>query len=445
MLAKDSQELSGVAFITPEIVPSTTGQISVVGIGLDGAVGLNAAALGCLQSAVAIAGSPAQLQLLAEQDLPARHIVLGKDLAAWIDAIRAASMDGPVTVLASGDPLFYGIGRMLLEHFDREAIAFHPHISCVQLAFARLGIPWQDATIVSVHGRAPDTLETAIRQGKSPIAALTDRDWSPVAIAQAVRELKPPVDYRLWVCSALGSAAEKITEIDLQATEDDRFSEPNVVILQTQKRPVNTQNLPLFGIPDTEFCTFSDRPGLLTKQEVRMLSLGLLQLQPGATVWDIGAGTGSIAVEIARLVPDGSVCAIERTAAGLALIRENANRFGISNLKAIAGSAPEALNNLPDPHRIVLGGGGAKITEILNTCAAKLRPGGVLVAHFATLEACATARSLLVGLGWSVQLLQVNLARSSSLPTRTGVPATRFVPLNPVTLLQAVEPNGKVQ
>ncbi|MEO0949108.1 MAG: precorrin-6Y C5,15-methyltransferase (decarboxylating) subunit CbiT, partial [Cyanobacteria bacterium J06641_5] len=265
-------------------------------------------------------------------------------------------------------------------------------------------------------------------------------------IAQAVRELKPPVGYRLWVCSALGSVAETVTEIDLQAKENERFSEPNVVVLQAQKRLASTKQLPLFGIPDAEFHTFVDRPGLLTKQEVRMLSLGLLQLQPGAIVWDIGAGTGSISVEIARLVPSGKIYAIERTAAGLALIRENINRFEVSNLEAIAGSAPEALESLPDPHRIVIGGGGAKkIVEILQTCTARLRPGGVLVAHFATLETCTMARSLLAQLGWAVQLLQVNLARSSPLPTRVGTPATRFVPLNPVTLLQAVEPNGRIQ
>ena len=429
--------------IAPVMSPSPS-KIHVVGIGLDGVAGLSATVRSCLIEVAAIAGSPAQLQLVAElvEKSAPQQIVLGRDVEAWLETIRIASKRGPVAVLASGDPLFYGIGRVLLEHFDRDAIAFYPQIACVQLAFARLGIPWQEATIVSVHGRAPDKLEAAIRQGKSPIAVLTDRDWTPAAIARAIRELRSPVVYRLWVCSALGSAAEAVTEVDLQAQEEERFPEPNVAILQAQARLVTPERLPLFGIADAEFCTFADRPGLLTKQEVRVLSLGLLQLQPGAIVWDVGAGTGSISIEIARLIPPGKVYAIERTAAGLALIRKNRDRFGIGNLEAIGKAAPEAFAGLPDPDRIVLGGGGANIAEILQACTARLQVGGVLVAHFATLEACASARSCLAELGWPMQLLQVNLARSSPLPTRTGTPATRFVPLNPVTLLQAIKPDG---
>ena len=418
--------------------------VSVVGIGLDGIVGLGASARQCLQAATAIAGSDAQLQLVA--DLPARKIALGSDLSVWLRAIQVAVPEGPVAVLASGDPLFYGIGRVLLEHFGRGAIAFYPHISCVQLAFARLGIPWQGATIVSVHGRGPDELETAIRQGKTPIAVLTDGDWTPAAVARLATALQPPISYRLWVCSALGAAAERIEEIDLAADptaiQDRPFLTPNVAILQGETRPIAADRLPLFGIPDAEFFTFADRPSLLTKQEIRSLSLGLLQLQPEATVWDIGAGTGAVSIEIARLIPAGTVYAIERTAAGLALIAKNCDRFGAGNVEIVGGSAPAALAELPDPSRIVVGGGGARIGEILQACASRLHPGGILVAHFATLEACTIAHSLTASWGWEVRLLQANIARSSPLPTRTGTVATRFTPLNPVVLMQAIKPNG---
>ncbi len=411
---------------------------SVVGIGLEGLEGLSPAARGCLEGAVAIAGSEAQLKLVS--GLAARQIPLGGDLATGLDIL--AEIAGPVAVLASGDPLFYGIGRVLVERFGPEAIAFYPHPSCVQLAFARLGIPWQNATIVSVHGRAPDELEAALRQGKSPVAVLTDRDWTPGAVARAARELQPPVRYRLWVCAALGAATESIEEVPLAAAEARTFPMPNVVILQAEPREVDRDRLPIFGIADREFCTFADRPGLLTKQEIRMLSLGLLQLHPQATVWDVGAGTGSLSVEMARLLPAGKVYAIERAAAGLALIAKNCDRFGVGNVEAVAGSAPAALARLPAPDRIVLGGGGARVGEILQACAPRLRPGGVLVAHFATLEACAAAKALLARWGWPLHLLQVNLARSSPLPVREGAAATRFVPLNPVTLLQAIKPDN---
>ncbi|MEM8502749.1 MAG: precorrin-6y C5,15-methyltransferase (decarboxylating) subunit CbiE [Cyanobacteria bacterium P01_D01_bin.1] len=408
--------------------------LHVIGLGLDGLDGLNPQARICLEQADVIGGSAAHLQTVTAH--PARKLAIGSNLAAWLDQVADSLQTQSVVVLASGDPLFFGIGRLLRERFDRQSLRFYPQVSSVQLAFNRLGIPWQSAIVVSVHGRQPNRLEQALKQGRSPLAVLTDPVHTPGEVARLIQDLRPPARYRLWVCSQLGSDQEQIQAVTIAKAVEATFSAPNVVVLEAEpSAPTFPQ--PLFGIADTDFHTFPDQPGLITKQEVRALSFSLLRLMPGITVWDVGAGTGAMAIELSRLVPDAQIYAVEKTAAGLALIQKNCHRFGSSRVHPIAGKAPEALGPLPDPDRVILGGGGKAIPEILSACCQRLRLGGVLVAHFATLETCVLAKQQLQKLGWTVQLLQVNLSRSATLATAE---TTRFVPLNPVMLLQASAP-----
>lgn len=406
--------------------------IHVLGMGFEGPAGLPPSARERLKQATVIAGSDRQLALIG--DHPAQKLVLGSDFHSWLAALKRVWQTQGVVVLTSGDPLFFGIGRLLVAHFPPEVLFFHPHVSAVQLAFSRLRLPWQDATVVSVHGRNPARLDEALRQGKSPIAILTDGVYTPGAIAQHIQHLRLPTSYRLWVCSELGSAQERVAGYSLAAASSQTFPSPNVVVLEREDCPPAT--LPLLGIADHAFHTFPDRPGLITKQEVRILSLGLLELAPKLTVWDIGAGTGSISVEIARLVPTVTIFAIEKTALGVSLIHQNCQRFQVQNVQVIEGTAPAALTDLPAPDRIVVGGGGRNIAAILEVCCQRLGPGGVLVGNFATLEACLMAQNTLRAKCWPVELLQVNLARSTAIPTGE-TPLTRFVPLNPVILLKA--------
>jgi precorrin-6Y C5,15-methyltransferase (decarboxylating) len=417
-----------------------THSLQVIGIGLDGWAGLSPDGRSLLESASLIAGSRSHLQQVAHLSTPT--LEMGSDIPAWLDRLEAALQHQSVVVLASGDPLFFGIGRLLVERFGRSPLRFYPHLSSVQFAFSRLGIPWQSATVVSVHGRQPDQLEQAIRQGKHPIAVLTDGVYSPGAIAQLIQDLRPPISYQLWVCSHLGGEQEQVQSVSLEAAQQCEFPQPNVVVLEKTQVALHPDQLPLIGIPDEAFITFPDQPGLLTKQEVRVLCLSLLQPIPDMTLWDVGAGTGSISVEVARLVPSAKIFAIEKTAIGITLIQQNGDRFSCSNIRPVYGAAPAALQDLPHPDRIVVGGGGADLVEILKVCGDRLQPGGILVANFATLEACATAQTLLRDWNWSVRLLQVNLARSTTLRTKQPQTpdATRFVPLNPVTLLQAIKP-----
>jgi precorrin-6Y C5,15-methyltransferase (decarboxylating) len=188
----------------------------------------------------------------------------------------------------------------------------------------------------------------------------------------------------------------------------------------------------MLGLADERFASFSDRPGLMTKREVRILVLGELALQPGQTVWDIGAGTGSVSIEIARLSGTSQVYAIEKTAIGTSLIEQNCRRLHVSNVVSIHGTAPDILQQLPAPNRIFIGGSGGNLSVILDTCNTRLANNGVVVLALATLEHLNTALSWLNSHQWNYRLLQVQLSRS--------VPVghlTRFTPLNPVTIVTA--------
>jgi len=401
--------------------------IHVVGIGLDGRDGLAASVQQVIEAAAILAGSDRHLSYFP--DHPAQRWSL-PGLAVALQSHLAQSHPARVVVLTSGDPLFFGLGRYLLQHLPAKALTFHPHVSAIQLAFSRIKLPWQDATLVSAHGRSLDRLEASLKAGASPIAVLTDDVNSPGAIARFIQDLSLPNDYQLWICENLGGTDERIRQLPLAATSSIEVSPLNVVILQRRETSPLPATLPLLGIPDSVFLSFRDRPGLMTKREVRIAILGELALQPGQVIWDIGAGTGSVSIEAARLVPDGQIWAIEKTPVGCELIRQNVTRFGADAVHVVAGRAPAALIDLPAPHRIFIGGSGGLLTPILEQCAPVLRPEGRIVLAIATLEHLAEVNQWLQHQPhWRGQYQQLAVSRSASVGA-----LTRWSPLNPVTL-----------
>ncbi|MEB3360215.1 MAG: precorrin-6y C5,15-methyltransferase (decarboxylating) subunit CbiE [Synechococcales bacterium] len=424
-------------------------QIHVVGVGLDGADGLAAAVRSLVQRAVVLVGSDRQLAYFPEvgatrlpiSDLAAVLAAAQQWMAADEERPQEGSQSPTMVILASGDPLFFGIGRLLLTHLEPEGLMFHPHPSSVQLAFSRVKVPWHDACVVSAHGRSLDDLVAVLKSGPDKVAVLTDGENTPQAIARLVIALDLPTPYRFWVCENLGGAAERVQEYsptDLAAQLPGAAAATlSVVILLRREgetlRP--TADLPLMGIADAEFASFRDRPGLMTKREVRLLVLGELALSPGQVVWDVGAGTGSVAVEVARLCPSSQIYAIEKRLAGLTLIQQNVQRFQLANVIPVQGSAPAILATLPAPNRVFVGGSGGHLPEILDTCAMAIAPQGVIVVALTTLEGLSAVTHWLTqrpetAAPWHARLLQVQLARS--LPVGN---LTRFQPLNPVTLV----------
>lgn len=416
--------------------------VHVVGIGLDGADGLMDSVRQMLSRATLLIGSDRHLSYFPNHR--AQRLLLG-DFTQAIKEIRHQLTAGSdcIVVLVTGDPLFFGLGRLLLAELPPDQLTFHPHLSSVQLAFNRIKVPWQDARVISAHGRSVDELIQALQQGVEKIAVLTDGTNTPSAIARLILALDLPSNYQFWVCENLGGEAERIQSWSFEEIQSQTFAPLNVVVLLRQfdsdgQSCLDLATLPTLGLPDHMFLTFSDRPGLMTKREVRLLVLGELALRAGQIIWDVGAGTGSVSIEIARLFPTSVVYSIEKTAAGTTLISQNCRRFQKENVISIHGSAPDVLHQLPVPDRIFIGGSGGKLSQILDACS-RLAPGGVLVLALATLEHLNTALGWLNEHGsWNYQLLQVQLSRS--------VPVgqlTRFDPLNPVTILTMTKPLSK--
>lgn len=403
--------------------------IHIIGIGLDGALGLTKQVREIVSNATLLIGSERHLSYFPNYS--AQRFILG-DFTQAINLIRS-SVEERIAILVTGDPLFFGLGRLLLLELPAENLTFHPHLSAVQLAFSAIKVPWQDACFVSIHGRSSEQLIQKMQQGVEKIAVLTDGVNTPKEIAQLFLSLDLPTNYKFWVCENLGGETEQVNCFSATELIKRTFAPLNVVVLlrQEEATELDPRKLPHFGISDRHFLGFSDRPGLMTKREIRVLVLGELALLSPQVVWDIGAGTGSVSIEIARLCPHSQVYAIEKTSVGYGLIAQNCRRFQVENVFAIQGAAPDILKNLPNPDRVFIGGSGGNLTEILNQCD-RISPQGVIVLAIATVEHLTIALSWLGDRAWNYQLLQVQLSRS--------VPVahlTRFSPLNPITIITA--------
>ena len=416
--------------------------ISVIGVGLDGANGLSAKINQIIEQADVLAGSDRHLGYFSQYQGKKIYFT---NLQKAISAIATfAARDISIVILTSGDPLFFGLGRLLLANFDAEQIQFYPHVSSIQLGFSKIKVPWQDACFVSVHGRNNDELIKLLKQGKEKIALLTDRNNNPAAIANLYLSLDLPINYSFYICENLDDVSEEVTHFafeelkQLSNLSKDDFADLNILILirEVQKDRLELDCLPLIGLPDSSFFSFPDRPSLITKKEIRLAILGELSLQPNQTVWDIGAGTGSVSIEIARLCPSSKIYAIEKTSMGSALITKNSRRFKVSNINNINGKAPEILFDLPNPERIFIGGSGGNITNILEVCQQKILSKGIIVMAFATIEHRYQAINWLSRNNWQYCLLQLQISRSIPLNH-----LTRFIPLNPITIITTVNCN----
>jgi len=354
--------------------------VQVIGTGMEPGV-LGHAARAALAQAELIMGAAAHLAAFPE--LTAEKRPYPSPMNGLWDVLRA-NAGRSIALLASGDPLFFGIGTTLLQHLLPEHLVFHPHVSSIQAAFARLGRPWHQAQFVSLHGRPLASLRAALQSNRL-YALLTDRDRSPLAIARVLVETGFG-ESDLWVAEELGSAKERFrhfraTELAEVATE---FSPLNVVILETRGPGGVLPEFP--GIPDPWFSTGAEPgKGLLSKREVRLTILSLLAPRAGEIGWDVGAGCGGVAVEWARWNPLGSVHAVEYHPERLEHLGINRERFGVvANLHIVSGRAPEALTDLPDPHAAFIGGSSGNLRDLLDVVWTRLRPGGRLVASAVT-------------------------------------------------------------
>jgi precorrin-6Y C5,15-methyltransferase (decarboxylating) len=425
--------------------------LAVIGTDAGGLAGLPAPSLALVRAAELLL---APQRLLAEltpwwrQEQAAGRIPAAKACPELLASDRPEQIFGPLeqalaagrpaVLLASGDPLWFGIGRLLLQRLGPERLRFHPAPSSLQLAFARIGRPWQDASWISLHGRDPEPLAARLQQRPSALAVLTDPSRGG---AEQVRRILAAsgleAAYTLWLCERLGHPAEQVQRLAPQTPLPADLDPLHLVLLIAEPPApvVDPAALPLFGLADGLYLQHPDRPGLMTKREVRIQLLAELELPERGVLWDIGAGVGSVGLEAQRLRPALAAWLVEQRGGGAGLIAANAERLGVTPAGVVEGRAPEALAALPDPDRVLLGGGGRERAAVLDAVLERLRPGGVVVIPLATVEALAELRPLLERAGCAVAVAQHQAWRGA--PLADG---TRLAPLNPVLVLQGRRP-----
>ena len=350
--------------------------LAVVGIGEEGLAGLAPAGRALVETAQVLVGGARHLGMVPESG--AERLLWERPLDRTIDAI-AARRGRNVTVLASGDPLWYGIGVTLAGRFSREEMTIVPQPSAFSLAAARLGWPIADCAMVTLHGRPLDTLRLQLAPGRR-VLVLSEDGGTPRAVAQLLTRLGWGPS-RLTVLAHLGGTREAVIEEDAQSWGDRRVADLNTIAIACRAAP-GARALPLFaGLPDNAF----EHDGQLTKREVRAATLAALAPLSGETLWDVGAGCGSIAIEWLRAGEGHSAVAIERNLMRAAVIARNASSLGVPGVRIVAGAAPEALDGLPVPDAIFVGGGIAE-PGLLPLLWIRLRPGGRLVANVVTAE-----------------------------------------------------------
>ncbi len=419
----------------------------VIGVLDDGMASLSPTASALIRSADVVIGGERTLALFAGEISPqaVRHDLTGalSRVPEWVRAARERLQR--CVVLATGDPLCHGIAPYLAQHLCIEALDIHPNLSTLQLACARIGLAWQDARIVSAHGKDAGewTRGSLPSHGLYPLAqalrahdrllVLTSPANSPDRIARLLLAEGLGDEFLMAVAERLMQPEERVLpQLEPADAAQQQFADLNVVLLWRRlpaPRPVR------FGLADAAYHQRQPEKGLITKQEVRAVSLARMQLRADSVVWDLGAGSGSVGLEAARLCPQGHVHAIEKNEGDVAIARRNHDAFGVSNYTLTLGKAPEGLDAWPAPDAVFIGGSGGELSTLITQVMARLRPDGRLVMNFVTLENLATATAALQalsadGVAWDV--LQIQASRSKPI-----LHMHRMVAENPVWIVCA--------
>ena len=363
-------------------------RVDIVGVGDDGWSGLSSAAQQVIERAGVVIGATRLLDLLPQGRR--EQLDPGNSLDALVEAIQARS-DRHVVVLTSGDPLFFGVARFLCEHLGKDQFNVLPHVSSMQLAFARVKESWDEAYLANLDtvslDRAIDRIRVCEKAG-----LFTSPNVSPADVAR--RMLARGIDYFTgYVCENLGSPDERVTCGELPELKSMTFSTLNVMVLVRKPgRPEQADaevRRRAFGYDDECFRQSLPKRGLLTRMEIRVLAIAALDLQLHSVLWDVGAGSGSVAIEASAHLPHGRVYAIEMDPADHDLIAINCQRFGVDNITPVLGQAPEVWSQLPDPDAIFVGGTGRNVAGIVESAWERLRPEGHMVMNVGSVESLA--------------------------------------------------------
>ncbi|MFF7389000.1 precorrin-6y C5,15-methyltransferase (decarboxylating) subunit CbiE [Streptomyces scabiei] len=355
--------------------------VTVVGLGADGWRGIPDASRAALRDAEILIGGPRQLDLLPPE-CAGERIAWPSPLRPAVPALLAAHSGRRIAVLASGDPMFYGIGRALAEEAG-DRLHVLPHPSSVSYAAARLGWPLEDVEVVTLVGRPTARLAAALHDGRRLLVLSADAG-TPADVAALLRD-RGFGPSRIRVLEQLGGEKERAGEV---STADDWavHAHPpgdalNLVAVECRQSPDGLRLGAVPGLPDEAY----EHDGQLTKRYVRAATLAALAPAPGELLWDVGGGSGSIAIEWMRTHPSCRAVTVERDPVRAARITRNADRLGVPALRVVTGAAPAALAELPPPDAVFIGG-GLTAPGLLDACWSALPAGGRLVANTVTLE-----------------------------------------------------------
>ena len=356
------------------------------------------------------------------------------DLIKWLENNKS-----DVALLSRGDPLWFGIGRVLLDHFSKEELCFYPSNTCVQLAFRALKKPWQSVKCISIHGRETDELIKAIKSRRYNIAIIPDPKKNNLElIRRNLLELQLDNFYEIWLCEELGFKGEKLTLLKINEKLPVVISDLHIIVLSKKEVFNYKDNYPLFGINDSLFKTFNDRPNLLTKKEIRVQILADLELPEDGVIWDIGAGSGTIGLEALKLRPKLKLYSIDKRLGTKAIISENARRINVKPEQIYEKDIKEFIeinmnNNLNSPNRVVIGGCD-KETKIfvIRKLSDHIVKGFVFVIPVVNLGILQELKSIFKELNYDLSITFIQIYKEVSISE-----GARLEPNNPIFIIKA--------
>ena len=357
---------------------------------------------------------------------PAEKKTIGKNIDSVINFVKHKMKRENVVVLASGDPMFFGIGARMVAALGPENTMVYPNITSVSAAFARIKEAWSQVRVISLHGKKNERLLIKALENENNVAVFTDPKNNPARLAARLLE-KDLLNFQMCVLETLGNDSERYTWYNLPQVLEMKFSEPNMVLLKRSPIDAELKKRLYLGAPDS---WYDHSAGLITKAEVRAITLSKLRLATDHIVWDLGSGSGSVSIETSLFVKKGKIFAVEQHPDRVEQIQHNKRHFGVNNLQIILAVLPEGLSNLPRPDRIFIGGGGKDLKAILSSAALYLKPDGILVINTVLIPNIHVATATLKKLGFETDVIQVQINHSQEMPW-----AERLEAQNPVWII----------
>lgn len=395
-------------------------RVSVIGLGMS-YQDLTGHHLSIIRQSDVLIGGVRHLSLFP--DFPGEKIEITDNLKDITTFIQEYQDRKKIIVLASGDPLFYGIGGYLSKKLGKDKITIYPNISTISAAFARLNEPWQDAELISLHARQLSPWHIERIRNCSKAAILTDGVRTPEWLWKELKK-EGITGFTIWVLEKLGEKDERINSFMGDDITGRKFSDPNIVVLLKDKihpglkYKDHSEKCPLetdlhIGMPESRF---RHEKGLITKPEIRSITLSKLKLESHHTLWDLGAGSGSVSIEASFFIKTGQIIAVEKNLDRIKDIEYNRQAFAANTIKIVHANLPDGLDTLTRPDRVFIGGGGKCLQELVKQSASVMKKGGIMVVNTVLLVSVTSTLETLTQLNFKTDIVQVQISKGHKMP-----------------------------